>query len=68
MFQQVMLHDEVVAVRVYADVAVLGERILHDVAENVVNVREAGDAVDDMVGLLVIHPLAIINLCVCWLG
>ena len=64
MLFDVVLHDTVVAVGVDADVAVFGKRIFHDVPENMVGVREAGDAVDDMVGLLVVEPLSLVYLLV----
>lgn len=56
-----MLHDAVVAVGIDADVAVVGEGELHDGMEDAVRFREAGDAVDDMVGQGVVDPLSVVD-------
>lgn len=45
-----MLHDDVVAVGVNADVAVAGEGELHDATENAVRAVFAAYTVDDVVG------------------
>ena len=37
--EDVVLHDVVVAMGVYADVGVVGETVVHDAAEDVVNMR-----------------------------
>ena len=60
-FEDVVLHDAVVAVGVDADVAVAGEGELHNGVEDAVCFREAGDAVDDVVGLGVAEPLAVVD-------
>ena len=68
MLLDVVLHDKVVAVGVDADVAIFREGVFHDVAEHVVYIGVTGDAVDDMVGLFVIHPMAVVYLHICWFG
>ena len=60
-FEDVVLHDAVVAVGVDADVAVAGEGELHNGMEDAVRFREAGDAVDDVVGLAVVEPLPVVD-------
>ena len=57
--EDVVLHDVVVAMGVYADVGVLGETVVHDAAEDVVNMRITGNTVNHMIGLCVINPFAI---------
>ena len=59
--QDVVLHDAVVAVRVDADVALPREAELHDILEDAVCLRETRDAVDDVVRLCVIKPLAVVD-------
>ena len=67
-FEDVMLHDAVAAVRVDADVAVAGESELHDSVEDAVCFRKAGNAVDNVVGLAVIKPLSVVDGAVGGLG
>ena len=67
MFPYVMLHDAVVAMGIYANVPVMGEAEIHDVAEDVVFIRVTRNAMDDMVGLFVIEPFSAIDLAVGWL-
>ena len=50
MFQDVVPHDGVVSVRVDADIPPPGEAEAHYVAEYSVDIRQACNAVDDMVG------------------
>ena len=59
MLQDVVLHDEVVLMGVDADVCIMREAEVHDVAEDAVNVRVAGDTMNDMIGLYVIQPFTI---------
>ena len=47
--QDVVLHNLVVAMGVYADVRVAGETELHDAAEDAVSIGVAGHAMDDMI-------------------
>ena len=56
----IMLHDEVVAVRVDADVRVLRETEVHDVVKHMMHVRITADAMDHMIRLRVIQPLAVV--------
>ena len=58
----VMLHDKVVLVGIDADVCIMGEAEVHDVAEDAVNIRVAGNAMYDMIGFYVIQPFAIVYL------
>ena len=48
--EDVVLHDVVVAMGVYADVGVVGETVVHDAAEDVVNMRITGNAVHYVIG------------------
>ena len=59
-----MLHDDVVAVRVDADVAVAGEGELHHAAEDAVRAMFAAHAVDYVVGEGIVEPLTVVNLLV----
>jgi len=67
-FQDVVLHDMIVAVCVDADVALPLKTKLHDTLENTMHLREAGNAVDDMISLCVVQPLTLVNLRVSRLG
>ena len=67
-FEDVVLHDAVVAVSVDAGVAVAGEGKLHDSVEDAVCFREAGDAVDNVVGQGVVEPLTVVDSAVGRLG
>ena len=62
MLQDVVLHNLVVAVGIYADVLVVGETELHDAAKDAVNIGVAGNAMDYMIWLRVIYPLTFIDL------
>ena len=58
-FEEVVLHDVVVAVGVDADVAVVGETPFYNCTEDAVDVREAGYAVDYVIGESVVQPVAV---------
>ena len=64
MLGEVVLHDDVVAVRVNADVAVARECKFHHVAEDAVRAVFAAYAVDYVVGEGVVEPLTVENLLV----
>ena len=49
-----MLHDTVILVGIDTDVCIMRETEVHDRTENAVNVRIAGNTMDDMMGLYVI--------------
>ena len=68
MFQQVMLHDEVVAVSIDAYITVVGEAEVQDVAEYVMHLGVTGYAVHHMIGHRVVHPLTLIDLVVSRVG
>ena len=61
----VVLHDMVVMVGVYAYIPVFGESVIHNVAKHMAHIRVAGDTVDHMIRLFVIEPLAFVYLFVC---
>ena len=61
---EVVLHDGVVAMSVDADIGVVGETEIHDGGEDAVDIRIAGDAVDDMVGLYIVKPRAAVDLVI----
>ena len=58
----VVLHDMVVLVSVDTDVCITREAEVHDVAEDAVNVRITGNAMDDMIGSYVVLPFTIVYL------
>ena len=60
--QDVVLHNLVVVVGIYADVLVVGETELHDAAKDAVSIGVAGNAMDYMIWLRVIYPLTFIDL------
>ena len=62
MLLDVVLHDSIVPMGIYANVCILREAESHDVTEDTVNIREAGNTVYDMIGLYVIQPLTIVYL------
>ena len=53
-------HDSILLMGIYADVCIMRETEVHDVTEDAVNVRIAGNTVNDMIGLCVIQPLTIV--------
>ena len=59
-----MLHDSVVSVSIDADVGFTGKAEFHNALEDAMCIRQAGYTMDDMIGLLVIQPIAIIDLLV----
>ena len=61
MFRDDVLHDAVVAVGVDADVTVVGEGECHDVVKHMVDFRETGDAVDNMIGRFIVEPLPFVD-------
>ena len=46
----VVLHDMIVLMGVNADVALMGKTEIHDAFEDIVNVRETGNTVNDIIG------------------
>ena len=50
LLQYVVLHDMIVLMGVYADVALMGKTEIQDAFEDAVCVREAGNTVNDMIG------------------
>ena len=60
--QDVVLHDKVVLMGIDADVRIIREAVIHDAAEDTMNVRAAGNTMNNMIGLNVIQPLTIIYL------
>ena len=58
----VVLHDAVVFVGVNANVHIMGEAEVHDVVEDTMDIRVAGDAMDDMIGHYIVQPLTIVYL------
>ena len=62
MLLYVVLHDKVVLVGVDADVCISREAEVHDVAEDAVDIRITGNAMDDVIRLDVIQPFTIVYL------
>ena len=61
MLQDVMLHNLVVAVSVYADVRIMREAKVHDAAKDAVSIWITGDTMYYMIRLNIIYPLAFID-------
>ena len=59
MLLDVVQHNPIILMGVDPDVCIMREAEVHDVAEDAVNVRVAGDTMNDMIGLYVIQPLTI---------
>ena len=59
--QDIVLHDVVVPMGVNANVPLFGEAEVNDALEDAASFRYAGNAMDDMIGKNVIHPLTTIN-------
>ena len=68
MFFDVMLHDDIVAMRVNPDVHTIGENKLHDVGKHMMHIWIAGYAMNDMIWTFVIEPLTIVDFAVSWFG
>ena len=49
-FQDVVLHDVVVTMRVDADVALTFKAELHDILEDTMHIWKAGNAMNDVIG------------------
>ena len=64
MLDDVVLHDFVMPMGVYANVYVMRETEIHDAAEYAVNIRIAGNPMDYMVRLAVIKPFPVIYMIV----
>ena len=62
MLLDIVLHDSVVSVSIDEDVGFTGKAKVHDAAEDTMCVRQTGYTMDDMIGLLVVKPIAIIYL------
>ena len=54
MFLYIVLHDSIVSVGVNANIRIVGETELHDVAEDAMSVWIAGNSMNDMISLYVI--------------
>ena len=54
MFLYIVLHDSIVSVGVNANIRIVGEAELHDVAEDATSVWIAGNSMNDMISLYVI--------------
>ena len=67
-FQQVVLHDGVVAVGVHAQVALVGGAVVHHTVEYAVCLGGAGYAVHHVVGQGVVGPLALIYIIIGGIG
>ena len=61
MLEEEVLHDEVVAVGVDAEVGLEGGAVVEHGGEDAVDVRKAGDAVDDVIWSDIIEPGTSIN-------
>lgn len=61
MLLKVVLHDFIVAMSVYTDVRVVEEAEVDDTAEYTTDFGIAGYAMHNVVGLLIIEPLAFID-------
>ena len=64
--QNVVLHNLVVMMGIYADVLVMREAEVHDVVEYAMNIWIAGYSMYNMIRLCVIKPFTIIDFAICW--
>ena len=62
MLQEVVLHNLVVAVSVYADVRVMSKAEVHDTAEDAVSIWITAYSMDYMIRLNIIYPLTFVDL------
>jgi hypothetical protein len=58
----VVLHNMVVPMGVYTDIAILGKTEVHDALEDAASFWNAGNTMNNMVGKVIVYPLAIIYL------
>ena len=65
MLQNVVLHNLVVMMGIYADVLVMREAEVHDVVEYAMNIWIAGYSMYNMIRLCVIKPFTIIDFTIC---
>ena len=68
MLQDVVLHNLVVVVSIYADIRIMREAEFHDAAEYAVSIWITGNAMDYMIRLNIINPLSFIDLVVSGFG
>ncbi len=64
MFQDIVLHDKVVIMGVYADIFIMGKAEVYHVTKDMMRVWIAGNTVDDMIRPFIIQPFATIYLMV----
>ena len=62
MLLDVVLHDSIILMGIDADVCIMREAEVHDRAKDAVDVRIAGNTMDDMIRLSIIQPFAVVYL------
>ena len=68
MFQQIVLHDGIVAMRINPDVCIMSEAEVYHVAEDMMSVWIAGNTMDNMIRQFIVQPFAIVYLMVSGFG
>ena len=58
----VVLHDTIILMGIDADVCIMRETEVHDIAKDTMYIWVAGYTMNDMIGLYVIQPLTIVYL------
>ena len=61
----VVLHNQIILMGIDADVCIMRKAVIYDLAENAVNIRITGNAMDDVIGFYIIQPFTIIYTRVC---
>ena len=59
-FLDVVLHNQIIPMGVDADVCIMGKAEVHDVTKDTMNIRIAGNTMNDMIGLYIVQPLAVV--------
>lgn len=57
-----MLNDGIVTMCVNSDICIMGEAEVHDIVEDAMHIRAAGNTMNDMIRLHIIQPLTIVYL------
>ena len=56
----VMLHDTIIFMSIDSDVCIMRETEVHDIVKDAMNIWITGYTMNDMIGLYIVQPLAVV--------
>ena len=59
-FLDVVLHDTIIFMSIYADVCIMRETEVHDIVKDAMNIWITGYTMNNMIGLYIVQPLAVV--------